>query len=68
METVRSTSFDTTDITLGMGHESRSEQIDRMPSGTKHNEVYFQMKVDRADADTRSGISMIKYVESMAEL
>ena len=67
-ETVRSTSFDTTDITLGMGHESRSEQIDRMPSGTKHNEMYFQMKVDRADADTRSGISMIKYVESMAEL
>lgn len=67
-ETVRFTSFDTTDITLGMGHESRSEQIDRMPSGTKHNEVYFQIRVDRADADTRSGISMIKYVESMAEL
>jgi len=67
-ETIRYTSFDTTDNTLGMGHESDSEQIDRMPSGAKHNEVYFDMRVDRADADTRSGISMIKYVESMAEL
>jgi len=65
---VRATDFDTADNALGMGHESDSEQIDRLPSGSKHNEVYVEVKIDRASSSDRSGVSMIKYAESMQEL
>jgi len=65
---IRATDFDTADNTLGMGHESDAEQIDRLPSGSKHNEVYIEVRIDRADSSSRTGVSMVKYVESMAEL
>ena len=65
---IRATDFDTADNSLGMGHESDAEQIDRLPSGTKHNEVYIDLKIDRATQSARSGVSIVKYVESMAEL
>jgi hypothetical protein len=65
---IRATNFDTANNALGMGHESDSEQIDRMPSGSKHNEMYIEVRIDRASSSTRSGVSMVKYVESMAEL
>jgi hypothetical protein len=65
---IRATSFDTADNTLGMGHESDAEQIERLPSGSKHNEVYIEVRIDRADSSSRTGVSMVKYVESMAEL
>lgn len=65
---IRATEFDTADNTLGMGHESDAEQIERLPSGRKHNEVYIEAKIDRADSSSRTGVSMVRYVESMAEL
>ena len=65
---IQASTIDTTDNSLGMGHESDSEQIERMPSGTKYNEVYIKLKSARATNSGKSGCSMIKYVESMQEL
>lgn len=65
---IQATTINTTDNTLGMGHESDAEQIERMPSGTKYNEVYVKLKSDRATVTGKSGCSMVKYAESMQEL
>ena len=66
--TIQATTIDTTNSALGMGHESDAEQIERMPSGTKHNEVYINLKSDRSSGSSKGGCSMIKYAESMQEL
>ena len=51
--------IDTADGSLGMGR-SDAEQIERMPSGSKHNEVY--VKIDPiAPPASRTGCSMVKY-------
>ena len=65
---IQASTIDTADGSLGMGHESDAEQIERMPSGSKHNEVYVKIKSDRATSASRTGCSMVKYAESMQEL